>query len=385
MEGLDNIDNIKAYSFKLLKTDEDTKARLGIIKTSHGTIDTPVFMPVGTRGTVKTMSTLELEELEIQTILCNTYHLYIRPGPELIKELGGLHRFISWKRPILTDSGGYQAFSLGDLKEIREEGIHFQSHLDGASFFLAPEKAIEIQEVFGSDIMMCLDICTPHPSTREETQRSMDITHKWEKRCKNAKMSTGQALFGITQGGMYGDLRRESTQSIVDIGFDGYAIGGLSVGEGKELMCEMIEVSEPYLPVESPRYLMGVGTPEDIIEAVSRGIDMFDCVLPTRNARNGTLFTRGGKLVIKNARFAKDRMPIDERCGCYTCGNYSRAYLRYLYMAGEILALRLNTIHNLFYYMELMKGIRGAVREERFAEFKGDFYRERMTEGAGLR
>jgi len=335
-------------------------------------------MPVGTRATVKAMTPEELTDIGSEIVLSNTYHLWLRPGSKLIKELGGLHKFMNWSGPILTDSGGYQVFSLAENRKIEEEGVHFQSHLDGARMFLTPEKAIEVQQDLGADIIMPLDECTPYPADREYTKNSLDLTYRWAKRCKdyheaNSSESTpDQALFGIVQGGMYDDLRRESAEGLMDIGFDGYSIGGLSVGEGTELMTEMTNFTAPLLPKDKPRYLMGVGYPEDILMAVEAGIDMFDCVLPTRNARNGTLFTSRGKLGIKNNRFEKDGGPLDPDCGCYTCRNYTRAYLRHLYQSGEILASRLNTIHNLYYYLNLMKGIRESIKENRFSEFKKD-------------
>ncbi len=395
--------------FELLKKDSTSKARLGRISTQHGVINTPVFMPVGTQGTVKAMLPEELKDLGAEIILSNTYHLYLRPGHNLIKELGGLHKFMHWHGPILTDSGGYQVFSHAKIRKIKEEGVYFQSHIDGSSHFLSPENAIEIQEALGSDIIMCLDECTAYPSTYEEIKESMELTHRWARRCKERQgqgarvkktrvmghgswvMGHGKdniascllplapLLFGIVQGGMFDDLRKQSAEEIVNIGFDGYAICGLSVGEENELMYKMVEITAPHLPEDKPRYLMGVGTPEDLVECVARGIDMFDCVMPTRSARNGLLFTSIGKLVIKNSQFANDPKPIDENCGCYTCRNYSRAYLRHVYMANEIIASRLNTIHNLYYYMNLMKEIRQAILEDRYEEFRKEFYKKRGT------
>jgi len=368
-----------SFSFKVIESNRGEKARAGQLTTTHGTVNTPLFMPVGTQGTVKGVTPEELREVGAEMILCNTYHLYLRPGHKLIEQFGGLHSFMGWKGPILTDSGGFQVFSLGALRKIQEEGVTFQSHLDGSRHLLTPEKAIEIQEALGADIIMCFDECTPYPATRDEARQSMELTHRWALRCKERKARPGAALFGIVQGGMYRDLRKESADTITAMGFDGYAIGGLSVGEGKELMYEMVESVTPHLPADQPRYLMGVGKPEDLVEGVARGIDLFDCVLPTRNGRNGTLFTNDGKLVIKNACFAEDRRPIDEKCGCYTCRNYSRAYLRHLQMAGEMLAPRLNTVHNLHYYMELMAGMRKAILEKRFREFREAFYESRST------
>ena len=366
-----------AFDFRLTKNDLHSKARLGRITISHGRINTPVFMPVGTQATVKGMTPEEIKDIGVEIILCNTYHLYLRPGHELIKNMGGLHKFMHWDRPILTDSGGYQVFSHSELRKIKEEGVWFQSHLDGSKHFLSPEKAIEIQEALGADIIMCLDECTAYPSTYEYTKDSMELTHRWAKRCKEAKKSEGQSLFGIVQGGMFKDLRKESAEAITGIGFDGYAIGGLSVGEDKILMYDMIDAVVPYLPEDKPRYLMGVGTPEDLIEGVLRGVDMFDCVMPTRNARNGTLFTKYGKLGIRNAQYANDPNPIEDGCSCYTCKNYSRAYLRHLFAANEILAARLGTTHNLYYYIKLMRDIRDAIEKDRFMEFKAEFYKIR--------
>jgi queuine tRNA-ribosyltransferase len=364
------------FTFEVLKKDP-TGARFGLIRTPHGTVHTPVFMPVGTQATVKSMTPEDLHSMGVEMILANTYHLYLRPGYLLIGELGGLHRFMNWSGPLLTDSGGYQVFSLSPIRKIEEQGVRFKSHLDGSMHLLTPEKAIEIQQVLGSDIIMPLDDCTPYPADFDYTKQSMELTHRWAERSKRAfkiKELRQQALFGIVQGGMYRDLRSESSRRMVEIGFDGYAVGGLSVGEGKELMSEMLDVTVSGLPEECPRHLMGVGKPEDIVEAVTRGADMFDCVLPTRCARNGTLFTRGGKLVIKNSQYERDPRPVEPDCGCYTCRNFSRAYLRYLYLSREILASRLNTIHNLYYYTALVEEMREAIKEERFEAFKKDFY-----------
>lgn len=361
------------FGFKLIKKDPSTSARIGKIITSHGDVNTPAFIPVGTIGMVKTLTPEELIDLGAEIILGNTYHLYLRPGHGTIKTLGGLHRFIHWERPILTDSGGFQVYSLSALSKITEEGISFRSHLDGSSHFLTPEKAVEIQEALGSDIAMILDECTPYPSAYEYTRESMELTAKWAVRCKRVKKKEDMALFGIVQGGMYPDLRKESTLKLIDIGFDGYAVGGLSVGEGKSEMFGIVGMTAPLLPEDKPRYLMGVGTPEDILEAVSMGIDIFDCVMPTRNARNGTLFTRNGKLIIKNAQYKIDEKPIDTECQCYTCRNFSRAYLRHLFMTEGLLALRLNTIHNLYFYLNLMKNTREAILADCFKEFREGF------------
>ena len=369
-----------AFSFELLKTDPHTGARLGRMTTAHGEVRTPVFMPVGTQGTVKAMTPDGLREAGAEIILGNTYHLYLRPGHELIRDHGGLHRFMRWDRPILTDSGGFQIFSLGPLRKITEEGVHFQSHIDGSRHFLSPERAIEIQQALGSDIMMCLDDCTPYPAERAYVAKSMALTHRWAKRCREAKGGTDQALFGIVQGGVYQDLRKASVEALAAIGFDGYAIGGLSVGEPKALMMETCAATAPLLPAGQARYLMGVGTPEDIVECVGYGIDLFDCVMPTRCARNGLLFTNRGKVVIKNARYRTDQAPLDETCDCYTCRNFSRAYLRHLFTAREILALLLNTIHNVRFYLALMERIRAAIAGGSFADFRRSF-RDGCAEG----
>jgi len=372
-----------SYRFELLKTDRNTGARLGRMTTAHGEVRTPVFMPVGTQGTVKAMTPTGLEEAGAEIILGNTYHLYLRPGHELIRDHGGLHRFMHWDRPILTDSGGFQIFSLGPLRRITEEGVHFQSHIDGSRHFLSPERAIEIQEALGSDIMMCLDDCTPYPADRAYAAKSMALTHRWAKRCREAKSREDRALFGIVQGGVHRDLRRASAEALAAIGFDGYAIGGLSVGEPKDLMMETLEATAPLLPAGQARYLMGVGTPEDIVEGVHHGIDLFDCVMPTRCARNGLLFTNHGKVVIKNARYRTDQAPLDETCDCYTCRNFSRAYLRHLFIAREILALLLNTIHNVRFYLALMERIRAAIAGGAFEAFRRSFRDRRTEDDAG--
>ena len=356
--------------FELLKKDAKSNARLGKISTPHGVIHTPAFMPVGTQGTVKSLLPETVRELGAEIILSNTYHLYLRPGHQLIKKLGGLHRFMNWNGPILTDSGGFQVYSLGALRKISEEGVTFQSHIDGSRHFISPEISIEIQEALGSDIVMCFDECTPYPADFDYAQKSLDLTLRWAERSKKAKKENGQALFGIVQGSVYPELRKKAIQEIVNIGFDGYALGGLSVGEPIETMLELVAEHAPLLPENAPRYVMGVGTPGDILACVERGIDMFDCVIPTRCARNGLLFTKFGKIVIKNAIFREDENPIDPQCDCYTCRNYSRAYLRHLFMAKEILALVLNTIHNVRHYMALMEEIRSAIEEEKFDDLK---------------
>ncbi len=342
---------------------------MGTMRTPHGSVATPAFMPVGTQATVKSLSPEDLEAVHATVILCNTYHLYLRPGHKVIERLGGLHTFMNWSHPLLTDSGGFQIFSLNSLVKVSRDGVEFQSHLDGSRHFLTPEKAIEIQEALGADIIMCLDECTSYPATYETVDHSLQITLEWARRCKEAHEGFEQALFGIVQGGMYSDLRARSAEALIQIGFDGYAIGGLSVGEDKETMFRVVAHTAPLLPEDRPRYLMGVGLVEDISEAIRQGVDMFDCVLPTRNARNGALFTRFGKIIIKNAKYADDPLPVDPDCSCYTCRNYSRAYLRHLFLAEEILALRLNTIHNLHYYLDFMRAIRQALAEDRLDSF----------------
>ena len=357
------------FRFEILAKDPLSRARVGRIETNHGSFSTPAFLPVGTQGTVKSLTPEELTEVGAQVILSNTYHLYLRPGHEVIQKLGGLHTFIHWNRPILTDSGGYQIFSLRALRKISEEGVTFKSHLDGSLHTLTPEKIMDIQRRLGSDIAMVLDECIPYPSTYGYAKESIGLTTRWAKRCLEDRRENDPALFAIVQGGVYQDLREESAKDLVPLNFDGYAIGGLSVGEPKNAMRDVLKSTAPLLPEQAPRYLMGVGTPQDILEAVRLGIDLFDCVLPTRNARNGTLFTSSGKLSIKQAQHAEDARPVDEQCGCYTCRHYSRAYLRHLYLAKEILSSRLNTIHNLYYYIEFVAKIRKAVLEERFLGF----------------
>jgi len=358
-----------AFQFEILKKDVGSKARLGRMITRHGVVATPAFFPVGTQGTVKSLTPEELVEVGVEGILGNTYHLYLKPGHETIAKLGGLHRFIHWERPILTDSGGYQIFSLAKLRKITEEGVTFQSHIDGSEHLLTPEIVVEIQRALGSDIAMVLDECVPYPSSHEYVQDSSKLTTRWAERCLNAKRDSDPALFGIVQGGVHRDLREESAKDLTRLDFDGYAIGGLSVGEPKSIMQDVLEWTTPILPDSKPRYLMGVGTPEDILHAVMHGVDLFDCVLPTRNARNGTLFTSTGKISIKQAQYTEDSLPIDQTCGCYACRYYSRAYLRHLYLANEILSSRLNTIHNIYYYMDWMKRIRSAIEEGNLVQF----------------
>jgi len=358
-----------AFRFEIIKKDSVSRARLGRVQTDHGSFTTPAFLPVGTQGSVKSLTPEELVEIGVEAILGNTYHLYLRPGYEIIGRLGGLHTFIHWERPILTDSGGFQIYSLGTLRKISEDGVTFQSHLDGSSHFLTPEKVMEIQRALGSDIAMVLDECVPYPSPFEYVKAAMERTSHWAKRSLEVRRENDPALFAIVQGGLHRDLREESAQTLVEMGFQGYAIGGLSVGEPKPAMLDVLSWTTPLLPENAPRYLMGVGTPEDILDAVMLGVDFFDCVLPTRNARNGTLFTSSGKISIKQAQYAEDGRSVDETCACYTCRHYSRAYLRHLYLSKEILSSRLNTIHNLYYYINLLGKIKGAIQEDRLLDF----------------
>jgi queuine tRNA-ribosyltransferase len=377
--------------FEILTKDATTRARRGRLHTGHGVIETPVFMPVGTQATVKAMTPDQLRQLNVEILLCNSYHLFLRPGHETVAHLGGLHGFMGWDRPILTDSGGYQVFSLSSLRDISEDGVQFQSHLDGSTHFLSPEIAVDVQMALGSDIMMILDDCLAYPADHIDAERSMKRSLAWADRCKKHFENRGQTaefpflstnkgihpsgpdfpqnLFGIVQGGTYSDLRKESAERLVAMGFPGYAIGGLAVGEPKPLMHEIIEQVEPYLPEEKPRYLMGVGTPADIVEAVARGVDMFDCVMPTRHARNGWLFTKDGHIVIRHAKYKDDPEPIDSSCACPVCRTYSRAYLRHLFKANEILSSVLNTIHNLHFYLDTIRRIRQFIEFHRFDEF----------------
>ncbi len=369
------------FEFRLKKSEGVAGPRWGEVHTARGVVQTPVFMPVGTYGTVKTLTPEELQALGADIILANVYHLYLRPGVEVIAGLGGLHRFMNWDRPILTDSGGYQIFSLAPFRTITQEGVTFRSHLDGSSHFLDPETVVALQEALGVDIMICLDECPGFPAPEKEVRRAAEITLKWAKRSLAARTRPDAALFCVVQGGMLPAWRREQAQALGELGFDGYALGGLSVGEDKETTWAMVEVTTPMLPVNKPRYLMGLGTPEDLVEGVARGVDMFDCVLPTRNARNGMAFTTKGRVVIKNAAFARDPGPLDEACGCYTCRHYSRAYLRHLFVSREILAYRLLTLHNLYYYLELMAGMRQALAQGQFAAFRREFYQNRLEGG----
>jgi queuine tRNA-ribosyltransferase len=402
--------------FELLAQDLQSKARRGRLTTAHGAIETPAFMPVGTQGTVKAVTPRELRELNAQIILGNTYHLFVRPGLEVIKHFGGLHKFMNWDGPILTDSGGYQIFSLAKLRKITEEGVHFQNHLDGTPAFISPEIAMEIQTALGSDIAMVLDECPPWPCEHDYAARSLEMTIRWAKRCKEVNAvilsevegsretslqvaprdsSTSlrsarndsvarQLLFGIVQGATFADLRKQSAQALVDLGFDGYAIGGVSVGEPEEEMMRAVESSEPFLPKEKPRYGMGLGTPPQLLEMIARGIDMFDCVLPTRLARNGTAFTSGGTLNLKNAEFARDKNPIEANCACYACSEFSRGYIRHLVKAEEILGLRLITLHNLHSYLDLMRQAREQIQNGGFEEFRKRFVSNYKTRDVDL-
>jgi len=373
--------------FEVLKRCKNKNARAGRIVTAHGIVNTPVFIPVGTQGTVKTLSPKELEEAGVEIVLSNTYYLFLRPGVEIIEKAGGLHKFMGWDRPIITDSGGYQVFSLADLRKITQEGVEFQSHIDGARHFLSPEKIIEIQVSLGSDIIMCFDECTPYPCERDYAQQSMELTLEWARRCRKefderTSSPNPQCLFGIVQGGMHKDLRKRSAEETMGIGFEGYAIGGLSVGESQDLRNEVLEFTTPLLPENRPRYLMGVGQPREIWEAVEKGIDMFDCAMPTRNARNGQVLTSTGKVVIKNAQYKDDFGPLDPECQCYTCRHFSRAYLCHLFRAGEILALRLNTLHNIHYMVKLFEQIRQAIEEDRYDQAKREFLRKWHNESS---
>lgn len=368
----------EALKFEIKKVDPRTGARLGVMHLPHGDIETPVFMPVGTQATVKTLTPEDIEnEIKAGLILSNTYHLYLRPGHELVKEAGGLHKFMNWKGNILTDSGGFQVFSLGDLRKITEEGVEFRSHIDGSKHFISPEKSMEIQNALGSDIMMCFDECAPYPATHDYVKKSMEMTTRWAKRCKEYHTNVDkQALFGIVQGGMYKDLREESAKQLRDLNFPGYAIGGISVGEPKDIFLDILRHTAPLLPEDKPRYLMGVGTPDYLIEAVFAGVDMCDCVLPTRLARNGSAMTHYGRLNMLNACHTHDFTTLDPDCDCYTCKNYTRSYLRHLFKAEEILGARLLSIHNLRFLVKLMEDIREAIKEERLVEFRDEFYKK---------
>ena len=376
--------------FELVAKDRQTKARCGRLTTAHGVIDTPAFMPVGTQGTVKAMTPRELRELDAQIVLANTYHLSVRPGIDVIKHFGGLHKFMNWNGPILTDSGGYQIFSLAKLRKITEEGVEFQNHVDGQPAFISPEIAMKIQAAFGSDIVMVLDECAPYPCDYDYAAQSAQMTTRWAERCKsefeirNSKLEIKRQLFGIVQGATFDDLRKESAQAIVELDFDGYAIGGVSVGEPEEEMMRAVETAEPFLPSERPRYAMGLGTPPQLLEMIARGMDMFDCVLPTRLARNGTAFTGTRTINLKNAQFALDKGPIQENCACPTCREFTRGYIRHLVKAEEILGLRLITLHNLYFYLELMRQAREEIKNAAFGEFRKRFVSNYKTRDADL-
>lgn len=363
------------FHFEVLKTCKQTGARLGLLHTPHGEIRTPIYMPVGTAATVKAMTPREMEEIGTQILLSNTYHLHLRPGEDLIREAGGLHRFMGWNHPILTDSGGFQVFSLSGIRKIKEEGVTFQSHLDGSRRFISPEVSMDIQHALGADIIMAFDVCSAYPCDYDTAKAAMERTHRWAARCRIHHTDGDQALFGIVQGAFYKDLRVESAKALADMDFIGYGIGGLSVGEPKPIMYEMLEAIMPHMPGARPRYLMGVGSPDCLIEGALRGVDMFDCVLATRIARNGTCFTSQGRLVIKNAQYARDFGPIDEECDCYACRNFSRAYIRHLFKAQEITGARLTSIHNLRFLLHLMENVRQAIQEDRLGDFRTEFFR----------
>ena len=364
-----------SVTYELLHIDKTTGARRGVVHTPHGDIQTPIFMPVGTQATVKSMTVEELKENGAQIILSNTYHLYLRPGEKLVKKAGGLHKFMRWDRPILTDCGGFQVFSLSDLRTISEEGVEFKSHLDGSKHFFSPEKVMQIEEDLGADIIMSFDECCPYPSTYEYTKNSMERTTRWAKRCKEAH-KTNQALFGIIQGGFYEDLREKSAKDLIELDFPGYAIGGISVGEPKEEFLKMLKFTAPLMPENKPRYLMGVGSPDYLLEAAMAGIDMCDCVLPTRIARNGTAMTSHGKVVVRNATYAEDFSPLDPECDCYTCRNYTRAYIRHLVKCNEILGVRLLSIHNIKFLTNLMERVRIEIENDNLVNFVKDFYKK---------
>ncbi|BBW95454.1 tRNA guanosine(34) transglycosylase Tgt [Geobacillus sp. FSL W8-0032] len=361
--------------FELIKTCRQTGARLGMLHTPHGSFETPMFMPVGTLATVKTLAPEELKEMGAGVILSNTYHLWLRPGHDIVAEAGGLHAFMNWDRGILTDSGGFQVFSLSEFRRIEEEGVYFRNHLNGDKLFLSPEKAMEIQNALGADIIMAFDECPPYPTTYEYMKQSVERTSRWAERCLKAhRRPNEQGLFGIVQGGEYEDLRRQSARDLVSLDFPGYAVGGLSVGEPKEIMNRVLEFTTPLLPADKPRYLMGVGSPDSLIDGAIRGIDMFDCVLPTRIGRNGTVMTSEGRVVIKNAQYARDFSPLDPNCDCYTCRNYTRAYIRHLIKCDETFGIRLTSYHNVYFLIKLMEQVRQAIREDRLADFREEFF-----------
>lgn len=364
----------KPFEFELLHVCKQTGARRGRLHTPHGVIETPVFMPVGTQASVKTMSPDELKDCGAQIILSNTYHLHLRPGEALVEKAGGLHSFMNWDRPILTDSGGFQVFSLADLRKLEERGVEFRSHLDGSKQFIGPEESIAIQQALGSDIMMQFDECSPYPCDYSRAKDAMFRTIRWLERCMKAKTRDDQALFGIVQGAFYSDLRIECAKEMAQLDLPGFGIGGLSVGEPKEIMYDMLDKMMPYMPQNKPRYLMGVGSPDCLIEGVLRGVDMFDCVLATRVARNGTVFTHDGRVVVRNAKYAEDFSPLDPDCDCYACRNFSRAYIRHLFKAGEILALRLNSIHNIYFLTKMMEEMRSAIENDTLLDWSNEFY-----------
>jgi queuine tRNA-ribosyltransferase len=361
---------IAPVTFDIVKTSSTTRARAGVLRTPHGEIPTPVFMPVGTQATVKTVSPHELEAMGARIILSNTYHLYLRPGHELVKRAGGLHIFMAWNGGVLTDSGGFQVFSLGPLRRITEEGVEFRSHIDGSKHMFTPERVMEIEMALGADIAMCFDECAPYPSTWEYAKASAELTARWAERCLKAHKSPTQALFGIVQGSTYADLRQASARDIASLGFPGFGIGGLSVGEPKDVMYEMLDVTVPALPENKPRYLMGVGSPDALLEGVARGIDMFDCVLPTRIARNGTVFTRTGRIIVRDAAFAEDMRPLDPGCDCYACTYFTRAYIRHLIKSGEVLGIRLTSLHNLRFLIRMMEEMRESILSGSFEEYR---------------
>lgn len=367
--------------FTLIKKDKNSKARLGKLVTEHGVIDTPAFMTVGTHATVKGLMFKDVEEAGAQVILANAYHLFLRPGMEVIKKAGGLHKFLGWNKPLLTDSGGYQIFSLALFRKMDDQGVEFQSHIDGSKHFLTPEDVIGIQNVLGSDIIMPLDECVQYPSTRDESRVAMDRTVAWARRSKSAHHNDKQSLFGIVQGATYEDLRQDCARRLVDMDFDGYSIGGVSVGESSNLIYNIIELVVGLLPENKPRYAMGIGYPFDIVESVERGVDMFDCVIPTRYGRNGTAFTSCGKIIIRNSAYTEDFGPLDTKCGCYTCKNFSRAYLRHLFNAKEMLGLILLSLHNVYFFLDLMRKVRQAIAEDRFNDFKNQFLGTYYTSG----
>ncbi len=374
---------LNSFKYELLHVDTSTGARLGRLHTPHGVIDTPCYMPVGTAAAVKAMTSRDMLELDAPILLANTYHLYLRPGHELVSNAGGLHRFMAWDRPILTDSGGFQVFSLGDLRKVREDGVMFQSHIDGSRHLFTPEKVMEIEEALGADIIMAFDECSPYPCDRERAQRAMDRTHRWAERCKAAHRRSDQALFGIVQGAFYEDLRLQSVKTLTDMDFPGYGIGGLSVGEPKPIMYQMLDAVAPALPAHKPRYLMGVGSPDCLIEGALRGIDMFDCVLATRVARNGTALTSRGRIVVRNAAYAADLSPLDPECDCYACRSFSRAYIRHMLNVKEITGAHLVSLHNLHFLIQLMAELRAAIANDKGAEFRAAFYDKYGGDGTG--